>query len=206
MLDSLPASLETRGWWVCDDFIPAALVEALSRDLDLLDRRQQLVPAGIGRGEEFQLNRTIRRDHTHWLNGATLAQCQLLERVEQLRLFINRTLFLGLFDFESHYAVYPPGGFYQKHIDSFRGQSNRVLSVVLYLNQDWLPGDGGELVIYHKEDPMPIDFIRPEGGRAVIFLSEEIPHEVLPTRVSRRSIAGWFRINNSLQDTVDPAR
>ena len=33
---------------------------------------------------------------------------------------LNRDLFLGLEDFESHFAMYPPGAFYLKHVDRFR--------------------------------------------------------------------------------------
>ncbi len=33
----------------------------------------------------------------------------------------------------------------------------------------------------------------PEGGKMVIFMSGEIPHEVLPTYKERISITGWLR-------------
>ncbi len=202
---ALPETLGQQGWAICDGFLSNALVEALNLELDRLQDRQQLNPAGVGRDTSFQLNQSIRRDTTLWLDGGTLAQRQLLDAMEQLRLFINQTLFMGLFDFEGHFAVYPPNGFYQKHLDSFRGQSNRMLSVVMYLNREWQPGDGGELVIYRDDDPLPVECVIPQAGRAVIFLSEEIPHEVLATRVSRRSVAGWFRVNNSRPDRIDPA-
>jgi SM-20-related protein len=38
----------------------------------------------------------------------------------------------------------------------------------------------------------------------VVFLSEEFPHEVLPTATDRYSIAGWFRVNTSSAERVDP--
>ena len=40
-------------------------------------------------------------------------------------------------------------------------------------------GDGGELRL-HLTDGEVID-LAPEGGRVVMFWSDEIPHEVLPT-------------------------
>jgi SM-20-related protein len=43
--------------------------------------------------------------------------------------------------------------------------------------------DGAELV----KDVLPI------GGRLVVFLSGEIPHEVLPTQKERISITGWLK-------------
>ena len=44
------------------------------------------------------------------------------------------------------------------------------------------------------------------SGKLVIFMSEQIPHEVLPTRKPRASIAGWFRCNASVTGKIDPAR
>jgi len=39
----------------------------------------------------------------------------------------------------------------------------------------------------------------------VVFESERFPHEVLAAESERYSIAGWFRMNNSMVGTVDPA-
>jgi SM-20-related protein len=38
-----------------------------------------------------------------------------------------------------------------------------------------------------------IEDVLPVGGRLVVFLSGEIPHEVLPTKKERISITGWLR-------------
>lgn len=114
--------------------------------------------------------------------------------MDKLRLGINQRLFLGLFDYESHFAVYAPGAFYQKHRDAFRGAPGRKLSTVLYLNNDWDIQAGGELVLYDEAGEQEILQIAPECGRLVIFLSEDFPHEVLPATRPRQSIAGWFRI------------
>jgi SM-20-related protein len=38
-----------------------------------------------------------------------------------------------------------------------------------------------------------IEDVLPVGGRLVVFLSEEIPHEVMPTLKERISITGWLR-------------
>jgi SM-20-related protein len=37
----------------------------------------------------------------------------------------------------------------------------------------------------------------------VIFLSERIPHEVLPATRDRYSIAGWFRVNATTGGRLD---
>jgi len=124
--------------------------------------------------------------------------------MEYFREGMNLRLFLGLFDYECHYAYYDAGAFYKKHVDAFRGSNTRILSTVLYLNPDWTPDDGGELVMYTPDGQSVIDTIAPRFDRLVVFLSEEFPHEVLPTKVSRYSLTGWFRKNNSMIDSIDP--
>src|SRR5690606_40843214 len=51
-----------------------------------------------------------------------------------LRLYVNRHLFLGLYEYECMFAHYPAGAFYKKHLDAFKSGINRRLSTVLYLN------------------------------------------------------------------------
>ena len=112
---------------------------------------------------------------------------------------------LGLFTFESHFAHYAPGAFYKTHLDAFRGQANRILSVVLYLNPDWADDEGGEMVLYQETEPNQKLFtVKPELGTLAVFLSEEFPHEVLPAKRDRYSIAGWYRVNTSTGNKVDP--
>ena len=124
--------------------------------------------------------------------------------MEQLRLRLNRELFLGLFDYECHYAHYPKGAFYKKHVDAFKGESNRRLSTILYLNPQWQPQDGGELVIYDVDGTTELATVLPVFGSMVIFLSEEFPHEVLTARRSRYSLTGWFRVNATNSVNLDP--
>ncbi len=53
---------------------------------------------------------------------------------------------------------------------------------------------GGELVLYDGAGEIELVRAAPECGKLVIFLSEDFPHEVLPAKQFRQSIAGWFRI------------
>jgi len=78
--------------------------------------------------------------------------------------------------------------------------------MVTYLNSDWQPGDGGELVLYAEDEVTEIATIEPRAGTLVLFLSEEIPHEVRPAIRDRISIAGWFRLNASIDNQIDPPR
>ncbi|MEH6367338.1 MAG: 2OG-Fe(II) oxygenase, partial [Pseudomonas marincola] len=93
--------------------------------------------------------------------------------------------------YESHFAFYPAGAFYKKHLDRFRDDDRRTVSVVLYLNEQWQDDFGGELRLY-LPDGETRD-VRPEAGSLVVFMSADMPHEVLPATRERLSLAGWFR-------------
>ena len=204
--ESAATGLRERGWWVGENALDNDLVEALRSELAELMEADRLHRAGIGRDHDFHLDRSIRSDRVFWLTRQRPVQSRFLDRMEELRLALNRELFLGLFEFEAHFAHYPPGGHYNKHFDSFRGAANRIVSSVTYLTQNWQPGDGGELVIYGEEGDEILATVEPRAGTFVLFLSEEIPHEVLTSHTDRTSIAGWFRLNASVGGQVDPAR
>ncbi len=199
LLDSVADALVAQGYWIGDDLLPSNLTRALLKDFEQL-QAEEFKSAGIGRQMDYQLQETIRADKIHWITDKTPATADFLQWMNLLREGMNRRLFMGLFDYESHFAHYPVGAFYKKHLDAFRTkggqvQSNRVLSTVFYLNEHWLPENGGELVIYDENDTCVIQKVVPVFGRMVIFLSEKFPHEVLSANRERKSIAGWFRIN-----------
>ncbi|UZE96031.1 2OG-Fe(II) oxygenase [Alkalimarinus alittae] len=196
-------ALVEKGYVIIDDFLPQELTQALRNEIIVLNGKG-IDRAGIGRGGQLQVNTNIRSDKIHWLNGSTDAQRCYLAQCDALRRDVNRDLFMGLNDYESHFAVYEPSSFYKKHLDAFKGRSNRVLTSVIYLNETWEDGWGGELVVYDETDQV-IERVLPKGGRAIFFLSERFPHEVLITQQQRLSIAGWYRINSSTANYVDPA-
>ncbi len=163
--------------------------------------------AGIGRKDDHQKNETIRSDKIHWLDNSNALEGCFLDYMDELKAYMNKRLFMGLFSYECHFAHYQPGAFYKKHLDAFKGQTNRLLSTVLYLNPDWQAENGGELVIYDSEDhDKELTRVSPHFGTLVTFLSDEFPHEVLPAKAERFSIAGWFRVNNSVNGQIDPPR
>ena len=201
---AIAEALAEQGYCVLPGAMPPAVADALA---ELAANQQQaLQPAGVGRLEDQTLNRFIRRDKIAWIEPTTEAGREWLAWTSRLQTYLNRRLFLGLFSFESHLAVYQAGDFYKKHLDAFKGQGNRVLSLVTYLNRDWLPDQGGELLIYHPESGEPLIKVTPNLGTLVMFLSEDFPHEVLPAKAVRMSVAGWFRVNGSTNQRVDPPR
>lgn len=200
-------ALVEQGWYVGRNVIDLELCKALNQELLHRAAYNGLEEAGIGRGHQHLLRKDIRGDAIHWLDRESTAQRHYLDAMSELQQALNHALFLGLFEYEAHFAHYPPGAFYQRHFDSFRGRANRVISTVGYLTPDWPSDGGGEMVIYHPNEPhQEVARVIPEAGTFACFLSETVPHEVLPTRCPRTSIAGWFRRNASLGGVLDPAR
>jgi SM-20-related protein len=184
--------LATRGWSRQDFFLPASLTLELATECRKRSAEGELAPAAVGRGLLQEVREGIRGDHIQWLEPGQAEPCdRYLELMDSLREALNRGLFLGLEDFESHFALYPPGAFYLKHVDRFRDDDRRMVSAVLYLNDDWQPEHGGQLRMF-LADGSEYD-VQPVGGSLVVFMSGDIPHEVMPTTRDRLSLTGWFR-------------
>ncbi len=184
--------LATCGWSQENIFLPGPLTLALAAECRKRAAEGELAPAAVGRGPSQEVREGIRGDHIQWLEPGQAECCdQYLNLMDSLREALNRGLFLGLEDFECHFALYPPGAFYRKHLDRFRDDDRRMVSAVIYLNPEWLPEDGGQLRMTLKND-VEHD-VQPIGGCLVVFLSGDIPHEVLPAQRERLSLTGWFR-------------
>lgn len=200
--DRIADDLHRQGWSIQAEAMPEqqarSLAEESRRSWDAGEFRQ----AGIGRAESSQVNAEIRGDHVFWLEEATATEWQrsYLDSLEAMRLAVNRRLFLGLFDFEGHFAVYPPGAYYRAHLDRHRDKSDRLVTLILYLNQDWRPEHGGQLRLYTEPEigvKGPYLDVEPNLGTLVAFLSEDFWHEVLPAHRERWSITGWFRARST---------
>jgi SM-20-related protein len=174
------------------DFLPSPLVAALAEEVRRRDATGEFRPAGIGRGGQRVARSDIRGDRILWLEESTrvAAERTALDALETLRKALNRAAYLGLFAFEGHYAVYPPGAFYRRHRDRFRDDDARVVSCALYLNATWRDADGGALRIYLDRGTCDVP---PLGGTLVCFLAERYEHEVLPATRERLALTGWFR-------------
>ncbi|WP_274057199.1 2OG-Fe(II) oxygenase [Vibrio parahaemolyticus] len=199
-MNKLIDALATDGYYIWDDFLSEDEVTQL-RDC-IPDNWKK---ARIGRNDDVTRIESIRSDKIQWLKPA-MGQpiANYLSKMEEIRQEVNRHFFLGLFEYEAHFAKYEKGDFYQKHLDCFKGNENRRLTTVFYMNESWSEEDAGELVVYDLNDK-EIATIPPRGGRLLVFLSEQFPHEVLQTNAERFSIAGWFRINGVRDNLLDIA-
>lgn len=194
LFESIALNISTKGYSIHLNALTAPFLIEICDSLHAMPS-SDFKRAGVGRDQDHTVTDYIRTDEVCWIQGESRAEKAWLSWAESLKSYLNRRLFLGLLSFESHFARYARGAFYKKHKDSFNGEANRVLSIVVYLNNEWLVEDGGELVIYAGGSDGTIK-VTPEFGTIVVFLSEEISHEVFPAKRDRYSIAGWFRVNN----------
>lgn len=195
-VDDICVALANQGYCILDDALPRDLALALQREAQGLPRECFHV-GGTGRQQQHQLDTKVRSDRIHWLQRGSSAADRYLDFAGWLREGMNSRLFLGLFDYEVHYACYEPGAFYGRHLDAFAGRRNRIVSSVLYLNSDWQATDGGELLLYDEGGSVVLQRIQPRLNCLVLFLSERFPHEVLPAHRDRYSMAGWFRVRDA---------
>jgi SM-20-related protein len=153
--------------------------------------------AAIGNHLNETIIKSIRGDFILWMDEtkANPAETLFFAKINDLIRYLNRTCFLGILQKEFHYALYPTGTFYKRHIDTFQNDDRRKLSFVCYLNdEDWKAENGGELVLYlNKENQETEKVIYPFPGRVVIFESQLIEHEVKPVKTKRLSITGWLK-------------
>jgi SM-20-related protein len=194
LIEELADGLVDRGYVVIDDALPEGLAAALRNEAMQL-QEDQLRPAGTGRNQDHHLDSRVRADGIYWLEPTTDANNAYLAIMEAVRKGLNSKLYLGLFEYECHYARYEAGAFYKTHLDAFGGKRNRVISTTYYLNQEWTAANEGELVLYAPDAKERVAMLAPTFNRMVVFMSERFPHEVLPTRQVRYSLTGWFRIN-----------
>jgi len=201
LFEAAAAALAGPGWFAATGVADSDLTEALADEARSLWAAGAFRPAGVGRGASRHVEPTVRGDHHYWFDPRepTPPQRRFLDLMEEFRVRLNRALFLSLHEIELQYAVYPPGQRYARHVDQHEGGRARLVTVLLYLNRDWKPDDGGCLRIYSDEDATePTAEILPDWGTFVCFRSDRIPHEVLAPRRQRLSLGGWYRVRSEI--------
>ncbi len=202
--EAVAAHLEAHGACWIAHWPPPAMVARLREDLERLQTDAALGEAAVGRLGTHLRRSDVRGDRTCWLDDPRCGKvaADYLSALTRIRAAIDRRLFLGLVEFEAHYAAYPSGAGYARHRDRFRDSDARVVSWVSYLNAEWTAADGGALRLYlpngdssshdgSNDDAIETIELAPVGG-SVCFLSE-LEHEVLVAHRERYSIAGWMR-------------
>jgi SM-20-related protein len=190
---TLDEQLEARSYAVLDLVLDEGILNALRTEALDEYRAGEFHEAAIGKGIAKQRMQEVRSDQVLWLdrNTASKAQAAYWALMDALRIHLSNYFRIHLERTELHYAVYPTGAYYSAHLDQFRAHSNRVFSVITYLNPEWKIGDGGELRIHHADGRF--DDIEPLHGRLICFRSDEVLHEVLLANKPRVSLTGWMR-------------
>ena len=185
-----------NGYAICDDFLDKTEVQNLLKTFHTRYQAGKFKEASIGKQSEVHQAKLVRGDEILWLESDTSNSAErcLLDRNQAFMDYLNRTCYLGIVDAEIHFAKYAIGKFYRRHRDTFQAQKGRVLSVIFYLNQNWIPENGGNLIIYIPENRSEKAItINPIAGRLVCFESEKLDHEVTETFAERLSVTGWLR-------------
>lgn len=189
--------LMSKKYCVVDDFFSAEEVHLLRESLLEKYEDDRFKKSAIGNQLTEQIVEAIRGDFIFWLDETKIntAEARFFDRINDFVEYLNRTCFMGIADKEFHYALYPEGTFYKRHLDTFQNDDRRKLSIVCYLNnEDWKPEYGGELAIYIDENGVErVENIYPLEGRMVIFESQILEHEVKPVKQERLSITGWLK-------------
>ncbi len=190
-IKAIGENLSQQAWVSSTRLFDPVLLARLSEEICRHEADKSLSQALVGHNETRTVS-SLRGDSTLWLDDPHCGEASklFLDALDVLRKDLNESLMLGLESVEAHFAVYPAGAAYARHRDRFRNDDARVLSLVCYLNVDWPKDAGGALRLHLPEGH---NDIAPVSGTSVIFLSEEIEHEVLPATQTRYSIAAWFR-------------
>ncbi len=197
LYERIISDLLEKKYSVIDNFFEEAEVDQLRESLLSKYEEDNFKKAAIGNRTNEVIAKSIRGDFILWINEAEGAEAEktFFNKINALIEYLNRTCFMGILTKEFHYAVYPEGTFYKRHLDTFQNDGRRKLSLVCYLNnENWKPENGGELAIYTQENEEEKTInIYPLAGRVVIFESQELEHEVKPVKVPRLSITGWLK-------------
>ena len=188
VLEQIIRDIQVQGWSFQQEVVDKTTLE----QLDSLFQ-EDFQPAKVGSQQNRQRNEEIRGDWIKWLDP--LSPPEILQKeiklLGDLQLLLNQHFYLGLREFECHLAKYPKATFYKKHLDRFEKDSSRSFSFIFYLHQKWQNTDGGELIVYNKQNEV-LSTISPEPGSMMCFLSDEFPHEVKTCHRERRSLTGWM--------------
>jgi SM-20-related protein len=189
ILPDLLNDLAQKGWTATQALFSQADCQALAQQCQNLFESGEMTKASIGRGATKTIQNEIRGDNIYWLDNHPV-----LPSLDILRQHLNEFFYLGLKRLEIHFAFYPPGAGYDKHVDNHQGLNHRKITFVLYLNENWQKSDGGELALFSPEDDNKLlEKIEPTMGTLILFRSDLFPHEVQKSNSNRLSLTGWFR-------------
>jgi|SRR5690554_213032 len=194
LFESIIEDLLQKQFSIIDGFFTLEEVALLRQSLLAKHEADRFKKAAIGKLNKKEIVQEIRGDFILWIDESQANETEQMffQKITELVDYLNRTCFMGILHKEFHYAIYPTGTFYKRHLDTFENDNRRKLSIVCYLNEDnWKKEYGGELALYTKDEEVEL---LPIPGRVVIFESQVLEHEVKVVKDSERlSITGWLK-------------
>jgi SM-20-related protein len=193
-LVEIMVQIEESGFYTRDAFLDPDSVLYWKDYIEKLDAENQFQESAIGPQGYQVKNINIRSDKIFWLRSFAGTTEGIGHWLDDLRLALKNYFRIPADEIESHFSIYPTGASYEKHIDNGSGLSHRLFTFIFYLNSNWQPGDGGELVLYEPGHPdKELKQINPRSGTFVLFRSDLFHHEVLKAHKPRFTFTGWLR-------------
>ena len=215
-LERIGSQLNGQGYCVLDNFLTDGQAQELRSEVAACHAAGRLEAGGLVNGklpsadEAKYADRATRGDvigwfdsgQTEWPHGRALEGyllklgtlvSELQTSVPELSKITSRS--------KAMVACYPGGGArYIKHVDNDGKHAlckTRLLTALIYLNDGWEEGDGGELTIFRADDENAVRRVLPPvGNRVLLFWSDwRTPHEVRPSEKLRYSVTLWLLDN-----------
>lgn len=193
-------TLTTSGYAVIPSAVPPEICAALRAEIDALASSSALAPNNTHFVPKSGPPLLIPKPHiyeleTHLLSPGTLATVPVLADLSHSRaLPATVSCFLPRFTLTDH-AVKAQvnagrGACFPLHTDSDAAVDKRILTAILYLNDDWGAEDGGELRIL----PFPLEEVDvlPMEGTLVLLDAKAMLHRVLPGWKRRYCVTIWM--------------
>lgn len=190
---SIILDLEKHSWSLQKEFISHQMCRYFLNYADQLKEQDELKVAEIGNKTQKQLDKSIRKSLIHWIDySQDVVEVKKLNHFyHEISKVMSQAFFLSLKRHETQIAFYRKGDFYKKHKDQLQSTKHRQMTVILCLNNC---EDGGELILYNRDDKSKIDcIVKPQQGTLIVFFSAHIYHEVKETNSKRVTLTTWLR-------------
>lgn len=226
-LEILAKQLDEVGFVVIDDFLPEEVVRSVKANNMKLYEHSEMQEGKTTGGSE-RVGIAHRGDVLKWIgyDGETEESCCvrtfaehiehamtcIAEAAEDVAPSVASAVSSVRWRSETMLTCYPGANRarYFRHTDNSRASNSsgngRLLTALVYLNEGWQKGDGGELrLFYPGEKNLKVRMeVEPLWNRFLLFWSDDrSPHEVLSTRKDRFAATLWYydRKNPSIRLT-----
>src|SRR5690625_1796435 len=141
--------LAENDYVTADQFIDDEMYTRIMNFFREKEENDQLTKAGIGSSGEFKVDSSVRGDFIYWLERDNDQKMEtFFSLMDELVDALRKYCYLSLSGSDFYILKFQSGSNYKDRLDKFNNRSNRMITVLVDLNEAWKPGDGGELKIY----------------------------------------------------------